>query len=139
MKRSYTILYVDDDIDDLHLISEAFEKYTHHLTVIHAHNGIEGLRALDRMRKEEALPCLLIIDINMPVMNGKEMLKKLREEPFYQDLPVILFSTSKSRTDESFAEKYDAEFISKPGKYSELKDLVEQFVNRCRFEVKNSV
>jgi CheY-like chemotaxis protein len=138
MKRSYTILYVDDDIDDLHLISEAFEKYTDHLTVIHAYNGIEGLRALDKMRKDEALPCLLIIDINMPVMSGKEMLKKLREESFYQDLPVILFSTSQSKADEAFAEKYDAEFISKPGKYSELKDLVEQFVNRCRIEAKNS-
>jgi CheY-like chemotaxis protein len=138
MERSYTILYVDDDIDDLHLITEAFEKYTDHLTVIHAYNGFEGLMALDRMRKEEALPCLLIIDINMPVMDGKQMLKKLREGSVYQDLPVILFSTSKSQTDGAFAEKYDAEFISKPGKYTELKDLVEQFVNRCRIEVKNS-
>jgi CheY-like chemotaxis protein len=138
MKRSYTILYVDDDIDDLHLITEAFEKYTDHLTVIHAYNGFEGLMALDRMCKEEALPCLVIIDINMPVMDGKQMLKKLREGSLYQDLPVILFSTSQSQTDGAFADKYDAEFFSKPGKYSELKALVEQFVNKCRFEVKNS-
>jgi CheY-like chemotaxis protein len=138
MKRSYTILYVDDDLDDLHLISEAFEKYTDHLSVIHAYNGVEGLRTLEKMHKEESLPCLVIVDINMPVMGGKQMLEKLRAKPYYHDLPVIMFSTSQSQHDKAFAEKYDADFISKPEKYNELNALVEQFVNRCRFEIKNS-
>lgn len=138
MKRSYTILYVDDDIDDLLLISDAFEKYTDHLKVIHASNGVEGLTMLEKMRKQEQLPCLVIIDINMPIMNGKQMLEKLRSESPYKDLPVIVFSTSQLQNDQEFAEKYDAEFISKPSGYNELKSLVAQFVSRCRFEVKKS-
>lgn len=136
MRRSYSILYVDDDIDDLFLISEAFEKYTNHLTVVHADNGAEGLKTLEKL--QENLPCLLIIDINMPVMDGKEMLVKLREDSKFKDLPVIMFSTSGSQKDKQFAEDYEAEFISKPASYSELRSLVEQFVSKCRFDVKSS-
>jgi CheY-like chemotaxis protein len=134
MTRSYTILYVDDDADDLSLISEAFERYTDHLTVVHAGNGVEGLKTLDKMHKEDKLPCLLVIDINMPIMDGKEMLRKIRERMAYKDLPVVMFSTSKSMIDQEFAEKYEAEFVSKPSKYIELQSLVGQFVNKCRFE-----
>jgi len=134
MKRSYTILYIDDDADDLLLISEAFEKYTDHLTVVHAANGLEGLRVLEKMRSNEKLPCLIIIDINMPIMDGKQTLRKLREQIAYKGLPVIMFSTSQSQSDLRYAENYDAEFISKPSKYNELKDLVEQFVSKCRYE-----
>lgn len=138
MNTSYTILYVDDDIDDLQLISDAFEKYTDHLRVIHASNGREGLRTLDKMCKETSLPCLVIIDINMPVMDGKEMLEKIRTQPQYRGLPVIIFSTSQSERDRKFAENFDAQFISKPSRYDELKSLVDQFVNKCRFEVMKS-
>jgi CheY-like chemotaxis protein len=138
MKRSYTILYVDDDADDLALISEAFEKFTDHLTVIHAGNGMEGLSLLERMNKEHKLPCLLIIDINMPIMDGKEMLRKLREEVPFKELPVIMFSTSDSSRDRQFAENYEADFLSKPSTYNELKALVGHFVSKCRFEVEKT-
>ena len=138
MKRSYTILYVDDDMDDLYLISDAFEKYTDHLTVVHAGNGLQGLQVLQKMSDKAELPCLVIADINMPVMDGKQMLKKLREHTEYKDLPVILFSTSNSPADKEFAHNHDAEFISKPVNYSGMKSLVEQFVNKCRFEVKKT-
>ena len=136
--RSYTILYVDDDMDDLLLISEAFEKYTDHLKVIHAASGKEGLAILDKMHQKGSLPCLVIIDINMPLMNGKEMLKKLRQQTRYEDLPVIMFSTSHATNDTEFAKKHHAEFFSKPDSYSRLKSLVDEFVTRCRLEVKRS-
>ena len=138
MKRSYTILYVDDDADDLALISEAFEKYTDHLKVLHAANGVEGLKVLDKLHKEDKLPCLLIIDINMPIMDGKQMLKMLRDQRTYTQLPVIIFSTSNSAKDQLFAESHDAEFVSKPSKYNELKSLVEKFVSRCKYEVRKT-
>jgi CheY-like chemotaxis protein len=138
MKRSYTILYVDDDADDLMLIAEAFERYTDHLTVVHANNGVEGLRTLDKMYKEHKLPCLVVIDINMPIMDGKQMLRKLRDHAGYKDLPVVMFSTSHSLQDHEFAETYDAEFVSKPSKYRELEALVEQFVSKCRFEAQKT-
>lgn len=135
MKKSYTILYVDDDHDDLMLIADAFEKYTDHLRVVHAHNGLEGLSALKKMQENGSLPCLVILDINMPKMDGKEMLRRLRSDSDFKNIPVILFSTSSSAKDKDFALDFDADFITKPVSFSNLQFLIAEFVSKCRLEV----
>lgn len=134
MRTSYTILYVDDDQDDLLFIAEAFEKYTDHLRVIHAGNGAEGLATLRNMEDKGSLPCLLILDINMPVMNGKEMLKRVKEHPRYKNIPVILFSTSSNPLDKKFAENLGADFITKPSCFNDLESLVDEFVSKCKLD-----
>lgn len=135
MNESYTILYVDDDMDDLLLVTEAFEKYTDHLRVIHAHNGLDGWTKLRSMKTKGSLPCLLILDINMPVMNGKELLKNIREDESFHHLPVVVFSTSSNVNDKTFAESLDAEYVTKPLDFSDLKSLVAGFVTKCKYEL----
>lgn len=130
MQTSHNILYVDDDIDDFILFSEAFERYTDDGTVVHAGNGAEGLSMLREMDEREALPCLLVIDINMPLMDGRRMLEELKRLPRYKDIPVIILSTSASPRDRLFAEKLGADFVTKPVSYNELKSLVRQFVTK---------
>ena len=131
-KRSYTILYVEDDHDDLLIISEAFEKYTDHLTVVHAPHGYEALQILKKMRLDNKLPCLIILDINMPVMDGKETLSEIRKNDDYQNIPIVIFSTSRHLPDKEFAQNLDAAFISKPVQYSDMENLVKEFVQKCR-------
>ncbi|HWJ90456.1 MAG TPA: response regulator [Flavisolibacter sp.] len=135
MNTSYTILYVDDDHDDLMLIAEAFEKYTSNLRVINAYNGQDAVSKLKTMKDQGSLPCLVIIDINMPVMNGKELLQKIRSNDDLKEVPVVLFSTSNNPKDKFFAQDLDADFITKPVTFSNLNSLVSQFVTRCKFEV----
>lgn len=125
---------MDDDQDDLFLIAEAFEKYTDHLRVVHAHNGQEGLKALDRMCKNGSLPCLVIIDINMPVMDGREMLRHIKAHAWYRSIPVVMFTTSSSFTDKDYATKLGADFITKPTTYKDMESLVAAFVNKCWLE-----
>jgi CheY-like chemotaxis protein len=137
MLKSYTILYIDDDHDDLMLLAEAFEKHTDHLRVVHAYNGQEGIRVLDNMKRKSSLPCLIILDINMPVMDGKEALKLIRANPAYQNIPVVMFSTSNNPFDKKFAEELGAEFITKPVSYIDMKSLVAEFASKCRFEVEH--
>lgn len=138
MNTSYTILYVDDDQDDLMLIADAFEQYASHLSVVQAHNGLEGLTTLKKMQEKRHLPCLVVLDINMPLMDGKEMLKKLRSNSDFQDLPVILFSTSNNPKEKLFAQDHNAEFITKPVDFSNLQLLVSAFVSKCKLEAANS-
>lgn len=133
MRKSYTILYVDDDQDDLMLIAEAFEKYTDHLRVIHAYNGFEALQCLSKMNEQGLLPCLIILDINMPVMDGKVTLSKIKSSEKYSHIPVVMFSTSSSRADKSYAENLGADFITKPVTFGDMKSLVSQFAERCKF------
>ena len=131
MSRSYTILYVDDDHDDLLIISDAFEKYTDNLRIVHAHNGHEGLQVLNNL--QDKLPCLIIMDINMPLMDGKETLAAIRKNKIYDNIPIVIFSTSEKPEDKKFAASLDADFITKPIRYSAMEKLVSEFVEKCRF------
>jgi CheY-like chemotaxis protein len=135
MKRSYTVLYVDDDQDDLFLLAEAFEQYTDNLIVAHAYNGFEGLQVLEKMNREGSLPCLIILDINMPIMDGKATLAKIKTEEAYKDIPVVMFSTSQNPSDIAFAENLGAEYFVKPISYNNIKELVADFVKRCNLQI----
>jgi DNA-binding response OmpR family regulator len=135
MNTSYTILYIEDDQDDLMLIAEAFEKYTDHLRVLHAPNGYEGLLTLEKMKLQGSLPCLIILDINMPVMDGNETLRQLRSERDYAHLPVVMFSTSSNPADKTLALELNADFMTKPSSIKEMEALVSAFVNKCRISV----
>jgi CheY-like chemotaxis protein len=132
----HTILYAEDDLDDLFILQQAFIRHDH-IRVIHAPDGRRAMHLLEEMATEKKLPCLVILDINMPVMNGREALQAIRKDDNFCRLPVVLFSTSSSSTDKQFAETNDALLITKPVDFGNLEVIVEQFVKRCNFEINN--
>ena len=129
--HKHTILYAEDDLDDLFMIRQAFEQLDGSTELIHAENGFEALEQLNAAKSIEKLPCLVILDINMPGMNGREALIRIRQSDDYKHLPVVLFTTSSSELDRAFARKWAAEFITKPLVYSELEQLAKRFVMLC--------
>jgi CheY-like chemotaxis protein len=130
-KHKHTILYAEDDLDDLFIVQQAFEEFDETVNLIHAHEGFETLQLLEEMTGSGSLPCLIILDINMPGMNGREALVSIKENDRYKNIPVVLFTTSSSRADQEFAEKWGANFITKPVVYSELEELAKSFINLC--------
>ena len=82
---AYKILTVDDSKTIRMIVKKAFKPYNCEL--FEGENGVEGL-ALAAKEK----PDLIILDITMPVMNGQEMLAKLKEEPELKDIPVIMLT-----------------------------------------------
>lgn len=130
----HTIVYAEDDLDDVFILQQAFQKHDH-IDVLHAPDGRLALVMLEGMAQENTLPCLVILDINMPVMNGREALQAIRSHADLSKLPVVLFSTSNSPVDKVFAESYEAVLITKPVEFSNLEAIVEQFIERCNFEV----
>ncbi|NDJ35186.1 MAG: response regulator [Chloroflexi bacterium] len=80
---SWQILIVDDEPDNLHVPMQLFQTYG--ATVLIAEDGERGLQALDRLSS----PTFVLLDLSMPVMDGWEMLKRLRADDRYRDLPVI--------------------------------------------------
>ena len=69
----HTIVYAEDDLDDLFIMTQAFQKHDH-IEVLHAPDGKKAMLMLESMAGENSLPCLVILDINMPVMNGWEFM-----------------------------------------------------------------
>lgn len=130
----HTILYAEDDLDDVFIVRQVFEKHDH-INVVHSSNGSEALAALENMVRQSFLPCLVILDINMPVMNGREALQAIRNHPQLYKLQVVLFTTSNSPSDIAFAENLNATLVTKPIEYSDLESIARKFVEKCNFEI----
>lgn len=133
------VFYADDDTDDLELVQEAFDKYTNNVQVITAKDGVQALSYLQSLNERTPTPCLIILDINMPLLNGKDVLRRIKELQPLASVPVVLFSTSSSALDKEFAIKYNAGFVTKPLDVSQMEIITELFIDHCSDEIKRSI
>ena len=113
------------------MIRQAFEQFDGSTELLHAGNGFEALEQLNQAKLNQSLPCLVILDINMPGMDGREALIRIRQSEDFKNIPVVLFTTSSSELDRAFAKKWGAQFITKPLMYAELEELSRQFLTLC--------
>jgi Response regulators consisting of a CheY-like receiver domain and a winged-helix DNA-binding domain len=116
------ILYAEDDFDDYDAIKEALEQLSRNFTLIHVKNGLE---AVEYLKKKEQIPDLLVLDLNMPVMDGKEVLVWVKEEGGIKDIPVMIFTTSSREEDIRLCQKYYCTFFRKPTLYRDLLHIVQ--------------
>ena len=91
------ILYVDDSDPDVILAIVAFRRATCRAEITRVHNGKEALEFL-ASALPEAMPHLMVLDLNMPVMDGRELLAALRASP-WSSLPVIVLTASTAQSD----------------------------------------
>src|SRR5690348_12239983 len=110
--HKHTIVYAEDDWDDVQFVRDCFKKYEHRIELEHASNGHEALNVLHNLHQVGIVPCLIILDINMPVMDGRQALVKIKEHTHFKNVPVVLFTTSNSYLDKEFAQKWGADFIT---------------------------
>ncbi|HWJ27672.1 MAG TPA: response regulator [Flavisolibacter sp.] len=130
----HSILYAEDDLDDLYIVQQAFDNYEAEIELIHAKDGYQTLKYLGELHADNKLPCLIILDINMPGMNGREALVEIRQSDTFKSIPVVLFTTSSSEHDKIFAQKWGASFLTKPIIYEELRQLAKSFMSMCSHE-----
>ena len=94
-----------------------------------AANGREGLDALQQNWID-----LVIADINMPVMNGEDMIDRMNEHPEFKDIPVVVISTEGSSTRIERLENKGARFIHKPFTPEIIRDTVKDFLGEQVFD-----
>lgn len=102
--RRNVVVMVDDDADDLFLAAEAIDNIAAEIDFRALTNGAELLDYLNRQGPFAApgaapRPDLVLLDLNMPLMDGHTTLNVLREQDEFRDIPVIIFSTSTAPTD----------------------------------------
>ncbi len=131
LKSKNVILYAEDDEDDQQLIKESLQNYAHDVEIIIHNNGVEAISYLNNLSPADPDPCLIILDINMPKMNGIEALKQIRKNHRFSKIPAILFTTSSQPSDKKFAAEYKAGFITKPIDADQMKYIVETFIKYC--------
>jgi CheY-like chemotaxis protein len=125
-----TILCVDDDEDDLFFIREVIHTEGHSFKIEEARNGLEAMNFLETSIEQDALPCLVIMDINMPKMDGKQAIKKIKEHPELASVPIVVFTTSANVADKKYFESQGIHFITKPYDY---KVFTRQIVDLLAF------
>jgi CheY-like chemotaxis protein len=112
--NSKTVLCVDDDADDQLIVAETIHEIDSSVKVVTALNGIEALKHLEGSKASGDLPCLIIMDINMPLMDGKQTLVEIKKDQALDSVPIVIFTTSSSQLDIAFCEQYGVDFITKP-------------------------
>jgi CheY-like chemotaxis protein len=135
----HLVLYVDDDRDDIALVEEAFSSTVNNIELVTAYDGVDAVTYLNSLSNFDPTPCLIILDVNMPKMNGREALLKIRQMERFKKTPVVLFTTSSMPMDKSFAEKHDAGFVNKPLNTDQMRRITDQFIEHCTEEVKKTV
>ncbi|MGN7810837.1 response regulator [Flavobacterium sp. 22076] len=117
------ILLADDDRDDIEMFCEALEMVNENVICECAENGDQAWRMLNDMNEK---PQLIFLDINMPIMNGWECLKLIKKDENYQDIPVIIISTSSHKNDMETASKLGAlGYFVKPNDFNDLKSMLK--------------
>jgi CheY-like chemotaxis protein len=133
------VLYADDDPEDIELVSEAFQSYAQNVELMTFADGIELLNFIEAVDPLHVAPCLFIIDINMPRLNGKETLRRLRRIETFAEVPVVLFSTSSLPADAVFAKNFNACFVTKPLHTSQVHLIIDEIIEHCSDEVKKMI
>jgi CheY-like chemotaxis protein len=126
------ILCVDDDPDDLHLLHNALAAVGSNYEIEEAHNGEEALIRLNEMKQAGTLPCLVVLDINMPKIDGKQTLISIQKDDELKSVPVVVFTTSSSPLDQLFFAKKNVEFITKPVQFSTMYEVAARLLSFCK-------
>ena len=120
-----TIVLVDDDEDDRLIFKEAIEEIKIKTKLWLFSNGEQLMDFLKD--SEHALPHVVFLDLNMPVKNGMQCLKEIRQNNLLRDLSVAIYSTSSSEEDiENTFIKGANIYIKKPNDFNKLKEALEE-------------
>lgn len=125
--RPVEILLVEDDDDDVRLTQKAFDRDR---IVNHVHRVEDGIEAMQFLRREGAFadavrPDLILLDLNMPRMGGREVLKEIKENQEFRQIPVVVLTTSDDEKD--IAESYEHQansYVTKPVDLDKFREVL---------------
>jgi len=126
---SVEVLLVEDNLGDAVLTREALQDAK---LSVKLHHVMDGQEALDYLRKEKKYksaetPDIILLDLNMPGVDGREFLKIVKKDPKYSMIPVVVLTTSKA--DEDILSSYSLQaacFVTKPVDFSQFQSIVEK-------------
>ncbi|RPD48778.1 response regulator [Paracnuella aquatica] len=121
------IYWADDDFEDLDLFQEVLAELAPELELRQFANG---KLLLDQLHTEGPghYPALIVLDINMPVLDGRETLALLKKEEKFATIPIVVFTTSNSELDKHFFEWMHTEMLTKPFTYNALKNTLQKIL-----------
>jgi CheY-like chemotaxis protein len=125
------IVCLDDDPDDRELLNNAIKDVDSSFKVINGDNGIKGMYILEQLKQIGQKPCLIILDLNMPLMDGEQTLAEIKKDPVLGNIPVVVFTTSSMEKTNSFFAQHGVAVVIKPTRYGSIVDQVRELLSYC--------
>ncbi len=126
--KTAEILLVEDSLGDIELVREALSEFSFQTNL---HSITNGANALDFLSKRTPYqdvprPHIIILDLNIPIMDGRALLKEIKSDHDLQSIPIIVLSTSENISDINMVYKHNANcYITKPIDFKEFVDVVK--------------
>ena len=131
------ILLGEDDPDDQEMLKDVFSSIDNSFILFFVDTGKEVISALDKLVPGQP-PCLLVLDYNMPGMNGAEILKQLGSDTRFSSIPKVIWSTSGSEEFKKTCFRLGAkDYIIKPSSHKDLEKIARYMLSICDIPVKN--
>jgi len=125
MNKAITILICDDDEDDVYLLRSVMEECEIKNPIVYAKNGLEALEKLRSPDLQNKIG-LVLLDLNMPKMDGREVLKAVKSDGLLRRIPVVILTTSSASEDIEKCYSIGANcYITKPASYENFNDTVK--------------
>jgi len=132
----FTVLMAEDDPDDRFLVEQAFRELEGPGDLRFVEDGEELMKYLVR-RGEYAdpslspRPSLILLDLNMPKKDGREVLVEIKKDPEFRRIPVVVWTTSKESVDKTECQEAGASaYVTKPIAYAELVHAIKELVTQ---------
>jgi CheY-like chemotaxis protein len=123
------ILIGEDDFEDQLILEEYFKEEGISDAIVFERNGQKVLEFLERLSPEETPPSLIVLDLNMPILNGTQTLFQLKQHKRFQSIPVIIYSTSNNEHEKRKCLNFGAvDYLVKPVTVAEGDKMVKRFM-----------
>ena len=120
------ILLIEDDSDDIELLQEALKN---HAIAFEMEVIKDGKTALDHFRSSLFAPEIIILDLNLPKVHGRELIVEIKAVETFKSIPLLILTTSSAKEDMDYAYKHGADkYLIKPSTIEKIRETVRTIV-----------
>jgi CheY-like chemotaxis protein len=131
------ILHIDDDPDDRYFVKRAITSIDPSIILREAQNGKKAIEFLNQARLFGDLPNLIILDINMPVMDGHDTYKEINKDPELSLIPIIVFTTSFDNTELHQWKERNILMVTKPPFFDDFTTSIKNMLAYSSQQLRN--
>jgi CheY-like chemotaxis protein len=124
MTESVRIFVVEDNPADVFLVRQALQQEQLNFQLFLAEDGDAALSLLEQVGKGVPAPDVLLLDLNLPGVDGPELFQRVRQHPLCKDVPIVVFTSSDSPKDRAWTSDFQiSHYFRKPSDYDEFMKL----------------
>lgn len=126
-------MLVDDDPEDREEFSDVYLAQFPGEQLYFAENGEKAIECLEQLFQKQTELCLIVLDLNMPILNGTQTLRKIKGDERFKEIPVVIYSTSVNANEREECYRLGAlDYMVKPSSFSDSVEIAKKLKRICQ-------